>query len=489
VTTAQADSIVKGMWIDGEEVPADSRGVFATSNPATEEVIACLPVAERTDVERAVSAAREAFEDGRWRNRTGRERGKLLLRMASLIRERSSALARLETTDNGKPISDTEGDMEFAADVLEYYAGAADKLFGKTIPVAADGVDLTFREPVGVVGAIVPWNGPFACAAYMVAPALAVGDSVVLKPSDQAPLSCIELGRLATEAGLPPGVLNVVTGLGDAGESLVKSEGVDLIAFTGSTATGRRIMREGSGTLKRLLLELGGKSPNIVFADADLDAMVDASVMAVFVNAGQDCGARSRALVQKPIYDAFIEKFVARTNALRVGDPLDPTTDIGPLISKAQRDRAQGFVVQAVAEGGRVRCGGGNSGEDGREWPAGYFMRPTVVDALDPDSAIVREEIFGPVMCVLPFDSDDEAVTLANATAYGLSGSLWTRDIGRALRIAKSIRAGQFSINSNSAVHLEAPFGGYKSSGFGRQLGMEVLDHYTQIKNVFVSYT
>ncbi len=474
------------MIIDGKEVDAASGETFVTSNPATGAAIARLPSGGVADVDRAVTAADRAFEGGPWRKLHARDRGKVLLKIADAIRSRVDEIAEVQTRDNGKTITESKGEVAYAADVFEYYAGAANKIFGKTIPVAADGLDFTLREPLGVTAAIIPWNGPFAISAYKVAPALATGNTVVLKPPSLAPLPSLELGRIGLEVGLPDGVLNVVTGPGSTvGNALVEHPTVAFIGFTGETSTGQQIMRKGADTLKRLLLELGGKSPNIVFDDADLDKMVPSSVIAVFNMAGQDCCARSRALVHRKIYDQFLEKFAARTKELRVGDPLDPKTEIGPVVSRAQLERVENYIEIGREEGARLVCGGKRLRPAGFE--EGNLIEPAILEHVENTFRVAQEEIFGPVLVAIPFDDEEEVIRLANGTPYGLSGSLWTRDIGRALRVARAVRSGQFSINTNWSVHLEAPFGGYKMSGIGRQLGMEMLDHYTQLKNVFIS--
>lgn len=446
----------------------------ATGEPLTE-------VEQRTaqDLDGAVRAAHRAFT-GEWKRVNTRTRGQLLNRFAALIRENADELARLESRNVGKPIRDSRDEVGLAANVFEYYAGATNKTGGQTIPGAAPGVLMSFREPVGVCGIIVPWNFPIAITSWKSAPALAMGNTVVLKPAEQTPLTAMRLAELALEAGLPEGVFNVVTGSGSViGEALVKHPLVRKVAFTGSTEVGMNVMRLAADDIKRVSLELGGKSANVIFDDADFDKAVDSAASSALGNAGQDCCARSRILVQQPLYDRFSKALVEKFGAMTVGDPLRDETEMGPLVTAAHRQRVMQYIETGKSEGATLACGG-----TARE--QGSYLEPAVFLDAKPDMTIVREEIFGPVVAVMPFRDEAEAVALANDSLYGLSGSIWTRDIGRALRVARAIETGNLSINSGSSVHLEAPFGGVKRSGLGRELGLQALDHYTEWKTVYI---
>ena len=477
------------MVIGGESVDAADGQTFDVVNPATGQTVATAPLGGRADVDRAVAAAQAAFDERKgWANWAAGKRGRTLSKLADLIKKNSDELAWLESRNGGKPITSARGEIIGASLVFDYYAGAANKIYGQTIPVSKPGIDLTLREPIGVVGLIVPWNFPLLMAAWKVAPALAAGNAAILKPASYTPLTALRLGELALEAGVPAGILNVVTGPGGTvGASIAAHTGIGKVAFTGETTTGQEIMRLASGNVKKTSLELGGKSPNIVFADADLEKFARESPYSVFDNAGQDCCARSRILVERSAHERVVELFAEATRNVKVGDPADEATEVGPLVSAKQRDKVKDYIEIGLGEGATLVVGG-TPPED----PAladGAYLLPTVFDSVNNDMRIAREEIFGPVVSVIPFDTEEEALKLANATPYGLSGSIWSRDIGKAMRAAKALQAGVISINSNSSVHTEAPFGGYKMSGIGRELGMAALDLYTETKNVFIDIT
>jgi betaine-aldehyde dehydrogenase len=472
--------------IDGREAGAVSGRTATVTNPATGAAVASAPVGDDQDVQRAVLASRRAFEEGPWPRMSASERGRVLLRVASLLRERVEAVARLEVLQSGKPIRDARGEVLAAAECFEYYAGAATKWFGETIPVTDRGLDFTLREPIGVVGLIVPWNFPLMIASWKVAPALAVGNTAVLKPASATPLTALALGTIALEAGVPAGVLNVITGPGAiAGMALVRHPDVRKIAFTGETTTGMEIMKAAADSMTHISLELGGKSPNVIFADADLARAIPSAVSAVFANAGQDCCARSRIFIERSIYDRAVASLVQETRKLRTGDPLQEETQIGSLISQSHRDRVRGYIVLGAEEGADVLCGGGPP--DDPALARGAYLLPAVLGSVRNAMRVAQEEIFGPVACAIPFTDEAEVVRMVNDSPYGLSGSIWTRDISRAMRMARAIKSGVISVNSSHSVHQEAPFGGMKMSGFGRELGMHALELYTEVKNIFIS--
>jgi betaine-aldehyde dehydrogenase len=457
---------------------AASPGTVRVVNPATEATLAELARQGVEDVDAAVRRAAAAFPA--WRDMAPGDRARVLRRFAEHVEAHTEELALLETRNVGKPIADSRGEVAMVADVLQFYAGAVDKHRGTTVPVAG-GIDVTWPEALGVVAAIVPWNFPLAIASWKVGPALACGNTVVLKPAELTPLTALRFAELALDAGLPEGVLQVVVGRGTTvGSALVEHADVAKVAFTGSTEAGRDVMARASGTVKRVTLELGGKSANVVFADADLELAAASAPGAVFGNAGQDCCARSRVLVERTVFDRFVELLVAATEALVVGDPEDAATQMGPLVSDEHRARVAAYLdaaPDAVPVAGRGRVPDG----------PGWWFAPTVLAPVDTGRRVWREEIFGPVVAVTPFDDETQAVALANDTPYGLSGSIWTRDVGRALRMAKAVQAGVLSVNSNTSVRVNTPFGGMKQSGFGRELGMEALASFSDVKNVFLS--
>jgi betaine-aldehyde dehydrogenase len=475
------------MIIGGEQVDAADGQTFDVMNPATGQVMATAPLGGAEDVDRAVKAAQAAFE-GPWSTWSASKRGRTLQKFSNLVKQHLEELAQLESQNVGKPISGARGEALAVSLVFEYYAGAANKLFGETIPVSKPGLDFTLREPIGVVGLIVPWNFPMNMASWKLGPALAAGNTAILKPASYTPLTAIRLGELALEAGFPPGVVNVVTGPGGtAGAALAGHPGVGKVAFTGETTTGKEIMRLAANNVKKVSLELGGKSPNIVFADADLERWAAESPYSVFDNAGQDCCARSRIFVEASVHERAVELFTAATQKLVVGDPSQDATEMGSLVSERQRERVSDYIGIGKEEGAELVYGG--EAPTGDPFDIGAYLMPTIFDACRTDMRIVREEIFGPVVAIIPFSDEADAIRLANDTPYGLSGSIWSRDIGRALRVAKAVKAGVLSVNSNSSVHTEAPFGGYKMSGVGRELGMHALELYTEVKNVYVDLT
>ncbi len=468
------------LFCDGAWRSSASGRRVPLTNPATEEIFTEVAAADIADVSAAVESARRAWESG-WRDLAPGKRGEILYRVARALRENLEWIAQLEMQQIGKPIADARDEAGLGARVFEFYAGAVAQFGGQTIPVARGGFDFTLRQPMGVVACIVPWNFPFPIACWKAAPALAAGNCVVLKPASLSPLTALALGQVAHSAGLPPGVLQVLPGSGAAiGEALATHPLIRKLSFTGSTEVGKRIMELASRDVKRISLELGGKSPNIVFADADWQRAADSSPMSVFANTGQDCCARSRVFIERAIFEPFVERFVSATRKLVVGDPAQAETQIGPLVASAQRDTVEGFLAEARSGGAKFVCGGG------RPHPRGYFLEPTVLVDVPKSARCWREEIFGPVVCLTPFEDEGEMLREVNASPYGLSGSVWTNDLRRALRVARAVESGVLSINSHSSVHVEAPFGGFKQSGLGRDLGLAAMEGYTEVKNVYV---
>jgi betaine-aldehyde dehydrogenase len=466
------------LFIDNEFRPTIKR--IPQINPHNEEPFAEIAAAEIADLNTAVESADRTFRQT-WRDLAPGKRTEILYKIAAGIRAHVEAIAEWEAQCIGKPISDARDEVLLGARIFEYYAGAITKFFGHTIPVARGGFDFTLRQPLGAIAAIVPWNFPFPIACWKVAPALAAGNTVILKPASLSPCTALGLGQIAAEAGLPAGALQVITGSGGAiGDALVKHPLIRKISFTGSTAIGSRIMELASKDIKRISLELGGKSPNIIFADADLEKAATSSPMSVFANTGQDCCARSRTFVEASVYDQFVELFTKATKEIKVGDPMDATTQVGPMVTTKQRDSVEEFIVSARTARRKIL------GAE-RPFPKGAYLNPTIILDTDTNDRVWREEIFGPVVCIRRFTDEAEMLREVNASPYGLSGSLWTNDLKRALRVSRQIESGVISINSHSSVHVEAPFGGFKQSGLGRDLGMHALEGFTELKNIYIA--
>jgi aldehyde dehydrogenase (NAD+) len=484
--TATKSKIAPGrLLIDGEWV--DGATKFDTINPATGEVLTQIAEASSADVDRAVRAARRAFEDrtGLWRKMSASERGRLIWRLADLMETHIDELAELETLDNGKPIFESRYvDMPMVIDVLRYYAGWATKIHGETVNTFETAFTYTLREPVGVVGMIVPWNFPLLLASWKFAPALACGNTIVWKPASLTSLSALRFGELAVEAGVPPGVLNIVTGPSEVGRAIVRHPGIDKIAFTGSTSVGQEIMRSAADTMKRLTLELGGKSPNIVFADADIDSAVKGAITGIFYGKGEVCNAGSRLFLESKIQDEFLEKLVARVKKMQPADPLDPKTRMGAIVSQQQMQTVLGYIETGKKEGAKLIAGGNRVSVDGGK---GFFIEPTIFGGVKNEMTIAQEEIFGPVLATLSFDDIDQVIQQANNNPYGLASAVWTRDVKKAHMVSRQLKAGTVWINTYGLMDASLGFGGYKSSGFGRELGMHSIEHYTELKTVWLN--
>lgn len=472
--------LIDGQWIDGS-------ANFDTVNPATGEVLTQIASASTEDVDHAVAAARRAFEDrsGGWRKLSASERGRLIWKLADLLENNIDEFAELETLDNGKPIFESRYiDMPMVVDVLRYYAGLATKIHGETVNTFESAFTYTLREPIGVVGMIVPWNFPLLLASWKLGPALACGNTVVWKPAEQTSMSALRFGELAIEAGVPAGVINIVTGACAVGRAMVQHPGIDKIAFTGSTEVGKEIMRTGADTLKRITLELGGKSPNIVFADSDIDNAVKGAITGIFYGKGEVCNAGSRLFVESKIQDEFLEKLAARAAKMRPADPLDPKTRMGAIVSQQQMETVLGYIDAGKNEGAKLVAGGNRVSVDSSK---GYFIEPTIFRDVRNDMKIAREEIFGPVLATLSFYDVDQVIELANQNEYGLAAAVWTRDVKKAHIVSRRLKAGTVWINTYGLMDASLPFGGYKSSGFGRELGAHAMEHYTELKTVWLS--
>jgi acyl-CoA reductase-like NAD-dependent aldehyde dehydrogenase len=472
--------LIDGQWIEGANT-------FNTINPATGEVLTQIAEASRSDLDRAVESARRAFEDrnGPWRKLSASERGKLIWKLADLVEKNLDELAELETLDNGKPVFESRYvDMPMVVDVLRYFAGLATKIHGETVNTFETAFTYTLREPVGVVGLIVPWNFPLLLASWKVGPALACGNTIILKPAEQTPLTTLRFGELVLEAGFPAGVVNILTGGPEVGKAIVGHPGIEKIAFTGSTAVGKEIMRGAADTLKRVTLELGGKSPNIVFADADIDNAVKGAINGIFYGKGEVCNAGSRLFLENKLKDEFTEKLVARASKMRPADPLDPKARLGAIVSQEQMQTVLSYIDAGKADGAKLVAGGNRVSIDGGK---GFFIEPTIFGDVKNNMKIAQEEIFGPVLSVLTFDDVEEVIEQANNNPYGLAAAVWTRDVKRAHNVSRRLKAGTVWINTYGLMDASLPFGGYKSSGFGRELGAHAMEHYTELKTVWLN--